>query len=46
MKKHKKEFRKFYQEIVDKFLEDKENIYNFAIKKTNKPHNKTIKSSR
>jgi len=44
MKKHKKEFRKFYQEIVDKFLEDKENIYNFAVKKTKKIHNKTKKS--
>jgi len=44
MKKRKKDFRQFYQEIVDKFLEDKENIYNFAMKKTNKIHNKTKKS--
>jgi hypothetical protein len=44
MKRRKNEFRKFYQEIVDKFLEDKENIYNFAVKKTNKSHNKTVKS--
>jgi len=44
MRRRKKEFRKFYQEIVDKFLEDKENIYNFAVKKTKQSHNKTVKS--
>jgi 8-oxo-dGTP pyrophosphatase MutT (NUDIX family) len=43
MKKRRMEFRGFYQEIVDKFLEDKENIYNFAVKKMKKPHNKTRK---
>ena len=44
MKRRKNEFRKFYQEIVDKFLDDKENIYKFAVTKTKKIHNKTIKS--
>ena len=43
MKKRKGEFRKFYQEIVGKFLADEENIYKFAVKKQRKPHNKTRK---
>ena len=50
MKTRKGEFRKFYQEIVDKFIEDSENIYRFIETKkqikTMKPikpikHNKT-----
>ena len=45
MKKRKREFRKFYQEIVDKFLDDEENIYNFAIKKSKRTHNKTLRAS-
>lgn len=47
MKKRKGEFRNFYQEMVDKFIEDSENIYRFIESKiprkqlkTNK-HNKT-----
>jgi 8-oxo-dGTP pyrophosphatase MutT (NUDIX family) len=34
MKKHKKKFRNFYQKIVDIFLNDIENIYDFALKKS------------
>jgi hypothetical protein len=45
MKRRKKEFRKFYQEIVDLFLENEENIYSFATKKAKKRHNKTVKAS-
>ena len=41
MKNKKREFRKFYQEIVDKFIEDSENIYRFI--ETKKPM-KTMKS--
>ena len=44
MKRRKREFRKFYQEIVALFLEEEENIYNFARKKTQKKHNKTVKA--
>lgn len=36
LKKHKKEFRNFYQEIVDLFLDDVENITNFALKSSKK----------
>ena len=36
MKKRKKEFRGFYQEIVDDFLNDIENILEFATKKSKK----------
>jgi hypothetical protein len=36
MKRRKKEFRGFYQEIVDLFLEDKENIRKFIEKKCKK----------
>ena len=36
MKKRKKEFRGFYQEIVDDFLNDIENIFEFATKKSKK----------
>ena len=39
MKKKKKEFRNFYQEIVDKFIQDQENIYKFLQK--NQQHKKT-----
>jgi len=42
MKKRKKEFRNFYQEIVDLFLKDIENIQKFLEKKKNKSY----KSSR
>jgi 8-oxo-dGTP pyrophosphatase MutT (NUDIX family) len=40
MKKRKKEFRGFYQEIVDKFLNDTDNIHKFLSKK----HRKTKKN--
>lgn len=43
MKKRRGEFRGFYQEIVDKFIEDKENILNFITQK-NKKKNHTRKS--
>jgi 8-oxo-dGTP pyrophosphatase MutT (NUDIX family) len=36
VKKHKKEFRHFYQEIVDLFLNDLENIEEFAVNKSKK----------
>jgi 8-oxo-dGTP pyrophosphatase MutT (NUDIX family) len=36
MEKKRNEFRNFYQEIVDKFIEEKENIYIFIEKKKNK----------
>jgi 8-oxo-dGTP pyrophosphatase MutT (NUDIX family) len=44
MKKKKREFRGFYQEIVDDFLNDMENIYNFAIKKARKINANTRKN--
>jgi hypothetical protein len=34
MKKNKKKFRNFYQEIVDIFLNDIDNIYEFALQKS------------
>jgi len=43
MKKRKNEFRKFYQEIVDLFLKDMDNIRNFLEGKTNR---KTRKNHR
>jgi 8-oxo-dGTP pyrophosphatase MutT (NUDIX family) len=43
MKKRRSEFRGFYQEIIDKFIEDKENILNFITQK-NKKKNHTRKS--
>ena len=43
-KKHIKEFRKFYQEIVNIFLSESENIYQFALKKSKKNNNKTQKN--
>lgn len=43
MKKRRSEFRGFYQEIVDKFIADKENILHFMNKK-NKKKNHTRKS--
>jgi hypothetical protein len=33
--RRKKEFRNFYQEIVEKFIADKENIRRFIEKRTN-----------
>ena len=39
MKKRRSEFRGFYQEIVDKFIADKENILQFIQKKHNKKNN-------
>jgi 8-oxo-dGTP pyrophosphatase MutT (NUDIX family) len=41
MKRRKKEFRNFYQEIVNDILSDFENIQKFIIKKSK--HNKTMK---
>ena len=43
MKKRRSEFRGFYQEIVDKFIADKENILQFITQK-NKKKNHTRKS--
>ena len=37
------EFRNFYQEIVDKFIENKENIYKFIEKKSQKKSEKNSK---
>ena len=34
MKSHRSEFRNFYQEIVDKFIENQENIYHFIENKS------------
>jgi hypothetical protein len=46
MKKRRSEFRGFYQEIIDKFIADKEKIMNFIQKKHNKKNNtRKIKSS-
>jgi 8-oxo-dGTP pyrophosphatase MutT (NUDIX family) len=36
MENKKSEFRNFYQEMVNKFIEEKENIYTFIEKKKNK----------
>ena len=45
MKKRRGEFRGFYQEIVDKFIEDKENILNFITQKNiKKNHTRKTKS--
>jgi len=44
MKKRIKEFRNFYQDIVDLFLSKKENIYRFLLSKKRKL-NKSIKNS-
>lgn len=35
MKRRKREFRNFYQEIIEKFIEDKENIRHFLEKRQN-----------
>jgi hypothetical protein len=43
IKSRKSEFRKFYQEIVDKFLMDIENISKFVTTKSKK-HKKTRKN--
>jgi len=43
LKERKKEFRGFYQDIVDDFLSDIENIYKFAESKQKKT-NRTLKS--
>jgi hypothetical protein len=46
MKKRRSEFRGFYQEIVDKFIADKENILTFIHKKNKKKNNtRKLKSS-
>jgi hypothetical protein len=42
MKRRKKEFRNFYQEIVDDILADMENIQRFI--QTKSKHNKTRKN--
>lgn len=39
MKSHRSEFRNFYQEIVDKLVEDSKNIKQFAENKINKSKN-------
>ena len=45
MKKRRGEFRGFYQEIIDKFIEDKENILNFITQKNiKKNHTRKTKS--
>lgn len=44
MENKRGEFRNFYQEIVDKFIENKENIFNFIKKKTGKKTKKNSKS--
>ena len=47
MENKRSEFRNFYQEIVDKFIENKENIYKFIekkVKKISKKHNVTKKN--
>jgi hypothetical protein len=38
MKRRKKEFRNFYQEIIDLFLKDIKNIQGFLEKKNNKSY--------
>jgi 8-oxo-dGTP pyrophosphatase MutT (NUDIX family) len=43
MKKHRSIFRNFYQEIVDKFLENEESISQFITKRAHKKHNITSK---
>jgi len=43
IKRRKKEFRNFYQEIVDLFLNDRENIRMFLYTKSNKLSRKTRK---
>jgi hypothetical protein len=43
MKKRKHEFRNFYQELVDLFLGDMENIKRFLEKKIKKSNRKTRK---
>ena len=46
MKTRRSEFRGFYQEIVDKFIADKENILRFIHKKNSKKNNtRKLKSS-
>jgi 8-oxo-dGTP pyrophosphatase MutT (NUDIX family) len=45
MKKRKSEFRKFYQEIVDKFLRDLEKITRFIKTRSTKSNRKTIRSN-
>jgi hypothetical protein len=42
MKNKRGEFRKFYQEIVDKFIENQENIYNFIKSKQSNKKNDGI----
>jgi hypothetical protein len=47
MENKRSEFRNFYQEIVDKFLENQENIYKFIekkMKKNSKKQNVTKKN--
>ena len=44
MKRRKKEFRHFYQEIVDKFLEDQDNIQKFLLK-SHPPQNKKTRKN-
>ena len=39
MKTRRSEFRGFYQEIIDKFIADKENILRFIHKKNSKKNN-------
>jgi 8-oxo-dGTP pyrophosphatase MutT (NUDIX family) len=46
MKNKKREFRNFYQEIVDKFIEDSENIYRFIESKKPMKQMKTMKSNK
>jgi len=43
MKEKKKEFRNFYQEIIELFLQDEENIKKF-LEKRNKSNRKTKKN--
>jgi hypothetical protein len=45
LKSRKKEFRGFYQDIVDVFLQDIENITKFILSKHKRKYNKTIKSN-
>lgn len=44
LKRRKGEFRIFYQKIVDKFLNDRENIHHFANKKLVKINRKTVRN--